>query len=214
MRKMTVTVNMKEKSNSMKKFLESLRKNKFNILFVFLYLAFAGVAYYYFVIMGKMTLLNAGFSNHISTIIITTGLISLLICIPITGYMTRFIKPTKIQATAIISIILYSTLYKYIVYTHIFALCLISQVIFSILLSGYLGIFPAFICSLFKQTERCLSLGFAYNMSLSIFGASTPVLIVLLDLKFQYGDVIYLISSGILSLIALFLLVKKQYENS
>ena len=170
----------------------------------FLYLAFGGVAYYYFVVMGKMTLLNTGFSNHISTIIITIGLTSLLICIPVMGYMTKFIKPIKIQAIAIIPIILYATLYKYIVYTHIFALCLISQVIFAIFLSGYLGIFPAFICSLFKQSDRCLSLGFSYNMSLSLFGASTPVLISLLDLKFQYGDVIYLISSGILSLIALF----------
>lgn len=184
------------------------------LFFLFLYLSFGGVGYYFFVVMGKYILINTGLSQSSSSLIMVIGLIALLIGIPISGYLADRFDSIKVQIAGVLFILCFAFAYKYMLLQENLILSVICQIIFGFGLSLYLGVLPAFIASVFNNNHRCLLLGLGYNLSLSIFGASTPLIIALLLQKYNYADVLYLTLTGVLSLSALIYFHINRNDNT
>jgi MFS transporter, MHS family, proline/betaine transporter len=114
------------------------------------------------------------------------ALFVMMLATPFAGALSDRIgrKPVLIFGTASLAILAWP-LFWLLAHPHIFAI-VVGQCGFALLLSCFSGAGPAFMVEAFPKHVRCSGLSVGYNLALSIFGGTVPMVAVFLTAATNY----------------------------
>lgn len=154
-------------------------------------------------IPGYMTN-ELGYSNEVSSFVSMVGTFSLLILIPFSGYLADKVGRRRLIILGCALLILFSIPAFMLLQTKsmpLVYLALLGLLLAQLLFEGAMG---ATLVSLFPAAVRFSALALSYNVSVSLFGGTAPLINTWLIGK--YGDPVipayYLIAAGVVGLFA------------
>lgn len=157
-----------------------------------------------FVFPNSFLVHTRGYSFSSAFIITMFTILTAAICMPFSGFISGRFGMQKVAKIFLILSLIFSMPLYYVIANGTFLMVLIAQMIFAILLSGYLGNLPKLIYELFPTQVRLTSASLIINLSVAILGGSAPLLMVyLIDLtKMVYLPGLYLFIGAAMSFIA------------
>ena len=132
----------------------------------------------------------------------TINMILLLLIIPSAGLLSDYIGRRKVLMTSAIGVILLGYPLFRLLHHDTFVLALLGQAGFALLVGLFLGAGPAAMVEEFPRRVRCSALSVGYNVSLAIFGGTTPLVAsyVIERSHNDYAPAFYLIGAAVVSL--------------
>lgn len=133
------------------------------------------VPFYTTTVYVKTYMKNLGYDSSNNSIICALILISMTIALPISAYISDRIgrKPVIVWS----SIVLLVSAYPVFMALHSmnFTYAVISQVLFAAIIGFYMGPIPTIFVELFPTRVRFTGVAISYNISVAIFGGTTPM---------------------------------------
>ncbi|RTK92977.1 MAG: MFS transporter [Rickettsiales bacterium] len=150
--------------------------------------------------------LNRGFAEDAVTYLVNSCYVIMIFVTIFAGWLSDKIGRKKIFVINIICIILFTPFLLQIFENAGFASVVIAYIIIAILAAVYIGPEPALQAELFPTNVRSTALSISYNMATSLFGGTAPYIIesIVQNTGTITSSVYYIISTGILSLVALY----------
>lgn len=131
--------------------------------------------FYTVTVFMKTYVVDLGYSHDQSSVISSIILITLMICFPISAYISDKIgrKPIIVWSSVVMIIALYPIFYG--LHTMNYLTAILSQIIFSAILGFYMGPVPTILVELFPTRVRFSGVAISYNLSVAIFGGTAPI---------------------------------------
>lgn len=183
-----------------------LLKNWRLIVLGFFLTCLMAVANYFLIAYFPAFLATQGFSVK-SSVALTTISMTVLICLIIlAGFLSDKIgrKPLFVSAVCLFLVLSYPVFW--LLTQSSFGFALLAQIIFAIILAPIAGLVPTVLAELFSAEIRNTAVALSYNLCLSIFGGTAPMISFSL-IKITNNvrsPVWYLLGCAIVTLIALF----------
>lgn len=148
----------------------------------------------------------------------TINLISMLICVgffPLMGLLSDKIGRKPVYKTGILGFIVFSVPIFWLLSQPNFYLILLGDVILGLFLVPVAGIIPTIIAELFPTSVRNCGSAIGYNISLALFGGTTPLVALKLVQLTQnnYAPAYYLMLAGLISAITLYFVEDRYAKN-
>ncbi|MBI1181861.1 MAG: MFS transporter [Alphaproteobacteria bacterium] len=163
-----------------------------------------GIGFYLcFVYLTTWLMQTHGISESQALLQNSVALLALLAATLVAGYLSDVIgrKPMLIIGTGLMTVLAWPLFW--LVSQHSIAAMIAGEVGFAIVLSFFFGACPAFMVEAFPKHVRCSGLSVGYNLALSIFGGTVPMVAVFLIAA--TGDILspswYLALAGAISLV-------------
>lgn len=134
--------------------------------------------------------------------------LSMLVMIPsilFFGYLSDRITPRRVLMATAIGFIVWPYPFFYMIQSGSWYLLLIGQVLCAFLMAACYGSLPAYIVELFPKQVRYSACGLTFNLSVALFGGTTPMFVVwLIDATgSSLAPAFYLILVGVLNFFVL-----------
>jgi MHS family proline/betaine transporter-like MFS transporter len=143
----------------------------------------------------------------------TIAMSSMLLLIPVAGRLSDIVGRKAVMMTAMILLCL--TVYPLFLWVDdaaVMWIALIVQLLFAVMVGAIQGPVPALMVELFPAHSRNTAIGISYNVTLALFGGTSPLICTWLIHK--TGDLaapaIYLAVLGVISCISLYSLKPRQ----
>ncbi len=166
------------------------------------------IAYYSFNVFSTTYLNYLGYGSTEALCVSGAGTTTLVILIPLFGYLSDQIEKNKILYAALIGIIflIIPTYHLFLYHKLIYAV--VAQVLFGFLLAPLLAAYPAILVEISPFAFRCLRIAIPYNLCLVIFGGTAPMINMNLLHYFHnnMAPAYYITIAAVISLISLNLL--------
>ncbi|MDT3722832.1 MFS transporter [Pseudomonas oryzihabitans] len=161
----------------------------------------------YYIVLGYIPgyMVNElGYSNDVSSLLSTVGTFSMLVLIPFSGYLADTVGRRRLIILGCTLLILFSMPAFLLLQTKVIALVYVG--VLGLLLAQLLfeGAMGATLVSLFPGAVRFSALALSYNVSVSLFGGTAPLINTWLIGKFSNPVIpaYYLITAGLIGLLA------------
>jgi len=142
------------------------------------------------------------------------GIILLIICNPIMGKLSDVIGRKRFAIISNSCLIIFALPIYWLINSTSFFNIILAQILFSALIASILGPLPATLAEQFPTSTRATSIAISYNMCVTIFGGTSPIISLLL-IKFLHTNLapgIYLASACFISLLATRYIKDKHHE--
>ncbi|MCP4382085.1 MAG: MHS family MFS transporter [Hyphomicrobiales bacterium] len=196
--------------------LQSLRYARGSILRVFLFLILNSVAFYT-VSVFVVTYLKAtvGFSFEDALVISTISSSAMLGFIILAGRLSDRIGRRPTSAIAAVLMLLFSYPIFLVFNQGSFTLALIAQLIFVGILAMVMAPIPAMLAEQFPTSSRLSSVGLAFNLSITLFGGTAPLVNEFLVSQTGWPDApaLYLMAASFVTLIAVWTLPETVHQS-
>lgn len=193
-----------------------IRLNFHLLVKIFFFIIGGGVAYYTQNVFISYYLQHCvGMSANCALWISLFGSLILIFCIPMAGKMSDKFGRKSVLMCSLMCVVGFS----YPLYTLLGSLsiasALIAQISFAVMLSCYLGVFPAFIYEQVDNQLPCTTLATAYNLAMAVGGGTAPLvnLFLMKILHNLSAPGIYMAFSAAISLSALLLMSESHRES-
>jgi MHS family proline/betaine transporter-like MFS transporter len=157
-----------------------------------------------------------GYSSNQSTIVSSVILITMIIVLPISAYISDKIGRRPVLICGIILLILLVYPIFMCLGSMNFVLAIISQIIFAGIIAIYMGPIPTILVEIFPTSIRFTGVALSYNLAAAIFGGTAPVTAMALThfTGNQYAISYYLILLALVSLIILKFYYQETYQKN
>jgi MHS family proline/betaine transporter-like MFS transporter len=124
----------------------------------------------------KSYMLNLGYTEYQESVVCWVILLSMTIALPISAYISDKIgrKPVIIWTSIALIASIYPTFI--ILHTMNYHLVILSQMIFAAIVGAYMGPIPTILVELFPTRIRFTGVALSYNISVAVFGGTTPMI--------------------------------------
>lgn len=124
----------------------------------------------------KSYMLNLGYTEHQENVINWVILISMTIALPISAYISDRIgrKPVIISSSIALILSIYPTFLT--LHSMNYPMVILSQMIFAAIVGAYMGPVPTILVEMFPTRIRFTGVAISYNISVAIFGGTTPMI--------------------------------------
>jgi MHS family proline/betaine transporter-like MFS transporter len=158
---------------------------------------------------------NLGYSADQSSIISSIILIVMIIILPISAFISDKIGRKKVLVFAIILLIIFVYPLFMMLGSMNFTYAIISQILFSTIISIYMGPIPTLLVELFPTSVRFTGVALSYNLAAAIFGGSAPMVAMLLSqwTGNKFAISYYLIILAFISLIVIKFYIETYRKN-
>lgn len=132
--------------------------------------------FYTTTVFVKSYILNLGYSESQENVLCWVILLSMTIALPIAAYISDKIgrKPVIIWSSVALIASIYPTFLA--LHTMNYALAILSLMIFAAIVGAYMGPVPTILVELFPTRVRFTGVALSYNVSVAIFGGTTPMI--------------------------------------
>lgn len=155
-----------------------------------------------------------GFSLRDANLINFISIFAMIILFPIMGYLSDKFGRKTIFRLGLLGFVLLSYPIFWLFSQKIFIYALVGDLLLALILSPLSALIPTVLAELFPMRVRNSGSALAYNLSLALFGGTTP-LVSLKLIEFtgtNYGPAFYLIVCALLSLVALYF-IKESHDK-
>ena len=137
----------------------------------------------------------------------TIAMIVLMILIPLFGFISDKIGRKKVLFLSLVGFIVFTYPLFELMFQNTFMAILIAMLVFSVFEAIFQAVIPALMTESFPTSVRYTGLSVSYNISLALFGGTTPLLCTWL-IKVSGGNVwmpaYYLIASCVIAILTAF----------
>lgn len=182
-----------------------LKSHKKTLLQAFLIPAAATSATYYFIYQLTYLTHFLGKRLSVSLFIMIASKLILFISLPFFANLGDKIGWKKFLTISLVLIILVSPVIFYLMTQKHLVDLILGQVLFALFISPYIALNMTYVTVLFPPSVKLTASTGCINLSIAIFGATTPLISLLLIKWTQYGFMpsIYFVFTCLLSLVAL-----------
>lgn len=156
-----------------------------------------------------------GYSEGQSSVVGSVILLTMIIVLPLSALASDRVgrRPVLITGVVLMMLLIYPIFLG--LGSMNFAIAVISQIIFSAILSIYMGPIPTVLVELFPTSVRFTGVALSYNISAALFGGTAPVMGMMLAkyLDDKYAPSYYLIILMVLTCITLKFLKETYRKN-
>lgn len=170
--------------------------------------------YMIFIYMVTYASTNVNIPLSTALTINTFSMVLLIVLIPFWGHLSDKIGRKPVLIMASIAIIILSYPLFIMMYLNHVIFYILSQLIFTIIISMFQGVSPALYVELLPTKTRMSSLSIGYNFAQVLFGGSTPLIATLL-IKYtnvQVAPAFYLIACAFISLV-IYIKINETYKK-
>ena len=154
--------------------------------------------------------LDEALSSH------TIAIVLLMLMIPYFGYLNDKIGRKRVLFISLSGFVLLSYPLFSLMFFNSFRAILTAMLIFAVLQAMFQSVMPALMSEMLPTRVRCTGLSVSYNVSMALFGGTTPLVCTWL-VKVSGGNVwmpaYYLIFVSIIAIITLFF-IPETYKNA
>lgn len=150
-----------------------------------------------------------------SMLISFLGLLALSAFVPVAGFLTDKFNKKIVFGFGVSGLILFSYLIFYFMAIKNIFLFIFSEVIIALFLAPIAGSIISILSEMFPTNLRYTGISIGYNISMTIFGGTTPIIAIYLTkvLQSSSAPAYYLSFVGIITLISLFLIKEKHINR-
>lgn len=151
-------------------------------------------------------------SMRISMFISLLGLLFLTILVPFKGFLSDIFNKKIIFGIGTMGFVLFSYTIFNLNNRHTILYFLFSEILIALFLAPIAGTLITILCDCFPTNVRYTGVSIGYNMSMAIFGGTTPLIALFLTKHFHtmIAPAYYLIFVGVITLGALFFIGTKD----
>lgn len=156
---------------------ESFKHYKKGMFFAFGYSLMMAVANYFLLgfIPNFLTQI-LGLSLKVSNLLITLSLFFTVILIPFMGYLSDKVGRRPVIAAGAVGFIVFSYPMLWMIVSGKLLLAMLALIIYGVLLAPVAAVVSAAIAEMFPFAVRCTASTVGYNLALTIFGGTTPII--------------------------------------
>lgn len=208
-----IFVDNKRKYNRMREhpLLQTFRQHKKALLLI-ICLTWLGVVATYLVMVYMTTYMTSLLHYHMHTVftINIISVASLLIWVPVAGWLSDRYGRKKIMLTGAVGLIVLIVPYYLILSYHNSVLALFAQLLLTIPLGLYTGVTPTVIVELVPTAIRFSAATLGYNLGAALFGGTAPLLSMWLIhvTGSLLSPGLYLVITGLVTLLVVFNLIE------
>jgi MFS transporter, MHS family, proline/betaine transporter len=131
--------------------------------------------FYTTTVFTKKYMMDLGYAQNQGSITCGVILVTMSIIFPMSAYLSDKIgrKPILVWSSVALVICIYPIFIA--VHTMNYALALLSQIVFSVILGMYMGPVPTLLVELFPTRVRFTGIAISYNISAALFGGTAPM---------------------------------------